>query len=227
MESRRQREHIGTLQEGVLRLSVLAGELCLLFKADEEPWKACALDGDLVNNDESGAQKWREGAREIAKKIVFVVGGICDLLGNHLVELVRTKITINEERHPPGSESYTRVGTAVDNTEERVHSVIDFSAAVSKARMYSGTNREEFFDVVDELTAIMKKFMEDRALKAWYTPTKITLALISEVGELARSLQWVKPDVMLEEVDTQRLVRVLEEVADVAICCLHIFMYEE
>ena len=52
------------------------------------------------------------------------------------------------------------------------------------------------------------------------------MALASEVGELAGSLQWLASNMAADDLEEARIGDVLEEVADVAIYCLHIENYE-
>lgn len=68
-------------------------------------------------------------------------------------------------------------------------------------------------DTVEELTQLLRRFVEERSWQKWHTPRNLALALAGEVGELCQLLRWVPEgdgsEVPLEKVES--------ELADIAI----------
>lgn len=73
-------------------------------------------------------------------------------------------------------------------------------------------------DTVEELTQLLRDFVDRRRWRAWHTPRNLALALAGEVGELCQLLRWTP------ESDTSTIpVESLEsEIADIAIFLLYL-----
>jgi NTP pyrophosphatase (non-canonical NTP hydrolase) len=69
-------------------------------------------------------------------------------------------------------------------------------------------------DSLDELTGIMRRFVEERHWQAYQTPKNLAMALCGEAGELAAELQWLtQEESRCPDEDKKR--RVASEMADV------------
>ena len=71
---------------------------------------------------------------------------------------------------------------------------------------------------LDELTAKLREFANERDWEQFHTPRNLLLALVGEVGELAEQFQWVNDDQVAEVIsDPSRHKAVSDELADVLI----------
>ncbi|NMO57585.1 nucleotide pyrophosphohydrolase [Actinoplanes sp. TBRC 11911] len=71
---------------------------------------------------------------------------------------------------------------------------------------------------LDELTARVHAFAEERDWKQFHTPKNLAMALAGEVGELLAELQWLTPEESAEVMENPELARrVRAEIGDVMI----------
>ena len=73
-------------------------------------------------------------------------------------------------------------------------------------------------DRIEDLTAALRQFADDRDWAQFHTPKNLVMALVGEVGELVEHFQWLTPDesaeVMTDETSARRIA---DELADVLI----------
>jgi NTP pyrophosphatase (non-canonical NTP hydrolase) len=71
---------------------------------------------------------------------------------------------------------------------------------------------------IDELTARVRAFAEERDWEQFHTPKNLAMALAGEVGELLAELQWLTPEQSATVMGDQELgPRVRAEIGDVTI----------
>lgn len=116
----------------------------------------------------------------------------------------------------------------------KVSKYLENYASTSRVRSSSAARAQEelTLETVDEpletnqihlcngfKTILLKldKFSKDRNFQAYNTKVNLTLALITEVGELAELLQWRKDESRNEELDLLKRKSICMEIADVAI----------
>lgn len=76
-------------------------------------------------------------------------------------------------------------------------------------------------DRLEELLRDVRDFVREREWEPYHDPKNLTMALVSEAGELAAELRWIPGD----EADAfcrapESRQRVLDELADVTLCVL-------
>lgn len=183
-------------------------------------------------------QSWTSIARNTAMGIIELCCELGDHINTRLDHLILNKMKINSLKYPPGKEKY--VGK---NEIQKWYERSD-NGGLSKADDFSvhmlshltnlpdqTTNRTIMNQNTKYLKEEVKQFVEDRGLANTYTPTSLTLSLMSEAGELAETVQWVTSQSLLEDFlhsnEGKKRARMSEEIADVVIYCLHIFRFLE
>lgn len=72
---------------------------------------------------------------------------------------------------------------------------------------------------LDDVREQLREFVRERDWAQFHDPKNLVMALVSEAGELAAELRWVKSDEADDACRAPELrARVADEVADVAIC---------
>ncbi|OGK09965.1 MAG: hypothetical protein A2W80_18395 [Candidatus Riflebacteria bacterium GWC2_50_8] len=66
---------------------------------------------------------------------------------------------------------------------------------------------------IDELKAMVEKFVSDRNWHKYHTPKNIAISVVLEASELLEHFQWSPP--ASEEIDTTRHQQIAEEMCDV------------
>lgn len=73
-------------------------------------------------------------------------------------------------------------------------------------------------DRIEDLTAALRQFADERDWAQFHTPKNLVMALVGEVGELVEHFQWLTPDESVEVMkDDTSARRIAEELADVLI----------
>lgn len=76
-------------------------------------------------------------------------------------------------------------------------------------------------DRLDELLRDVRDFVRERDWEPYHDPKNLTMALVSEAGELAAELRWIpgeETDAFCRAEGSRQ--RVLDELADVTLCVL-------
>ena len=225
---------VDVLQEGVLRLVALAGDVARLFGEGLREWKPCSIDermvAAVVEAPGVAREEWKAHVQATTRRMVLVLGAMCDEMGFDLCKIVVSKMDLNAARYPPGPAGYVgkdvkRWKTRTDNAPGREQR-FEIAPCRLEERKKKGWNKVCFDRQLGELKEKVRNFAAQRGLGPRYNPLSLTLALASEVGELAGSLQWLASNMAADDLEEARIGDVLEEVADVAIYCLHIENYE-
>lgn len=73
-------------------------------------------------------------------------------------------------------------------------------------------------DRIEDLTAALRQFADERDWAQFHTPKNLVMALVGEVGELVEHFQWLTPDESAEVMqDDTSARRIADELADVFI----------
>jgi NTP pyrophosphatase (non-canonical NTP hydrolase) len=73
-------------------------------------------------------------------------------------------------------------------------------------------------DRIDDLTAALRQFADERDWAQFHTPKNLVMALVGEVGELVEHFQWLTPEESVEVIkDETSAPRIADELADVLI----------
>jgi len=226
---------VQVLQEGALRLSALSGDLAKLYADPAGGWKACSIDEGLVGvvleGPPSGRAEWKARVKAVTSRMVTVLCGLCDEVGFDLCKVVLGKMELNAVRYPPGVSLYegddvTSWKSRADNMSGKGRAMEVLSCKLDRKEK-RGWNRSSFQAGMAELKGEVRKFALQRGFCPRYNPLSLTLAIASEVGELCGCLQWLTSNMMVADVAESRMADLLEEVADVAIYCLHVDGYLE
>lgn len=145
---------------------------------------------------------------------------ICDSIGVDPVDIVEKKMEINHLKYPV--EECKKKADITKWTKLEQGKAVVIPKLVPKAAKRGCSAAVAFLRKLNHLNKRVKEFSEARDWLRGYTDSRLSLAIIAEVGELAEVFQWAEPTAKTNKLDQDTLSDACMEVADILLYVIHI-----
>ena len=162
----------------------------------------------------------RPGGLDVDKLYTFLynVFIICGDLSVDPLDIVAKKMAINRAKYPAAAckeLQHVPKWTELSGVGAVSQSIIPVYCQDDE---YTG---ERFARGFSAVASEVHSFAAARGWLGQYTETRICLALVAEVGELAEVLQWLDPDMKVSNFSPDILSRCCSEIADILVYAVH------
>jgi len=200
-------------RDEIFRVTSMVGDLTKFFLANTFEDHRRSLSSQLIEQEV-------EEKNSICGQILLILcllAKSCDL---EIAQCCVGKVALNGRKYPTDlckgkANSYTAYSAETGISKNKGQSILP--AVDSSGERSDCTPSDELS--VEELTLVVRKFVDDRNWEQFHTPRNILLALIGELGELAELFQWVgdKEYVQDYNFDCEKKDKIGQEIADVTI----------